>query len=232
MIAIYIAAFVTGLAGSLHCAGMCGPLVLGIGMHGNGKSLRFAGWYNLARIASYMVLGIISGSIGAGLSLAGWQQDISIAAGILILISVFISGTIAAHITGAWTGKLQRAFGKVLRSASGMKPLYLGLLNGFLPCGLVYLGLAEALSSGTLFSGAVVMLSFGAGTLPMMFSFSAFGNYLGLKQRKHLLKWLPLFSVLVGCLLIMRGLGLGIPFISPAAEHTMANTSFSCPMHE
>jgi sulfite exporter TauE/SafE len=94
--------------------------------------------------------------------------------------------------------------------------LALGFFNGLLPCGLVYLAVAGAVASGDTISGAVYMLAFGFGTLPLMFIFSAFGNWLGFKQRLFIRKYLPVFSVTIAILLILRGLNLGIPYVSPA----------------
>ena len=220
---LLIAAFITGLFGSMHCAGMCGPLAIAFNMRGGGNSFLNAVIYNASRIFAYALLGLIFGLIGFGFSLAGWQQIISILSGILILIFVFgkkyFSGlnngnSFFQKFVNKIRSLIQQQFSKhTLRSASA-----LGFLNGLLPCGLVYIAIAGAVVSGNALDGSLYMILFGLGTFPLMFFFAVSGNYLSVKKRLLLRKSLPVFSIIIACLLIIRGLNLGIPYLSPQFE--------------
>ncbi len=215
-----VAAFITGLFGSLHCAGMCGPLALSFNVQERGNAAWRALWYNLARIFAYTSLGAFFGVIGLSFSFAGLQQAVSIVMGVIIILFVLLNVLSAKHIfhlpfieqyTGAVRFKISKAFaGKGFRHT-----LALGFFNGLLPCGLVYLALAASVAAGSIGKGMLYMAMFGLGTLPLMFSFAAFGSYMGFKQRLFIRKYLPAFSILVASLLILRGLNLGIPYISP-----------------
>lgn len=214
-----LTAFVTGLFGSLHCAGMCGPLALSFNFQHKGSPVFNGLLYNAGRITAYIILGLIFGAIGLSFSYAGLQQFASIISGFIILLILFFQQLRQAQPNFKWLEKyntfIKVKIGKAL-SIKGIKGVVaLGFFNGFLPCGLVYLALAGAVAGGAIISGAFYMLFFGLGTLPMMLFFSAFGNYLGMGKRIFIRKYLPVFSAVIGVLLILRGLNLGIPFISP-----------------
>ncbi len=224
MNALLITAFVTGLFGSLHCAGMCGPLALSFNLNSKGNPLVNGLIYNLSRITAYLLLGLIFGAIGLSFQFAGWQQTASIVSGFLILSIVFFQQLRSAQPKLKWIVRynnfIKNKIGHAL-TAKGFKGVVaLGFFNGLLPCGLVYLALAGALVSGNILSGGFYMILFGLGTLPMMFVFSAFGNYLGFQKKLLIRKYLPVFSVMIAVLLILRGLNLGIPYISPEFNHT------------
>ncbi len=220
---LFIAAFITGLFGSMHCAGMCGPLAIAFNMRGGTNSFMHAVAYNASRIFAYAMLGFIFGLIGFGFSLAGWQQIITICAGAVILIFVFGKKYLAGEKNGnsvfqkminSIRARIQKQFSKHTMQAS----FALGFLNGLLPCGLVYIALAGAVVSGNIYDGTFYMVLFGLGTFPLMFFFAVSGNYLSVKKRLLLRKALPAFSVVIACLLIIRGLNLGIPYLSPQFE--------------
>jgi len=217
--ALFITAFVTGLFGSLHCAGMCGPLALSFNLNSKGNPLANGLIYNLSRITAYLLLGIVFGAIGLSFHYAGWQQTASIVAGFVILLIVLFQQAKAAQPKLTWIIRyntfIKNKIGHAL-STTGFKGIIaLGFFNGLLPCGLVYLALAGALVSGNILTGGLYMLLFGLGTFPLMFVFSAFGNYLGFQKKLLIRKYLPVFSVMIAVLLILRGLNLGIPYISP-----------------
>ncbi len=218
MITLFITAFVTGLFGSLHCAGMCGPLALSFNMQNSGNTFFNAFVYNISRIFAYFLLGIIFGAIGLSFSFAGLQQISSVIMGVLIIVLVLMQYVshknhfpFLTKYTNYIKHKISMAF-----SAKGFSGIVsLGFLNGLLPCGLVYLALAGAVASGEIMTGGVYMMLFGLGTLPLMYSFAAFGNYLGIHKRILIRKYLPVFSILIASLLILRGMNLGIPYLSP-----------------
>jgi uncharacterized protein len=220
---LLIAAFVTGLFGSLHCAGMCGPLALSFNLHSKGNPLVNGLIYNFSRITAYLFLGVIFGAIGFSFNYAGWQQVASILSGMVILIIVFIQQLGAAqgklNIVSRYNTFIKNKIGNALRLSGFKGVVFLGFFNGLLPCGLVYLALAGALVSGDIISGGAYMLVFGLGTFPMMFVFAAFGNYLGFQKKLLIRKYLPVFSVMIAVLLILRGLNLGIPYVSPDLQN-------------
>jgi len=211
-------AFILGLFGSLHCAGMCGPLALALPVTGGKPASFFAGRlaYNLGRIVTYCVLGLAFGLIGKTLGLAGIQRWVSIALGVALLAGLFTSRKLALWrpIT-LLVDRLKSAMGALLRRRSADALLVLGLLNGLLPCGLVYVACAGAVAAGDLFSGAFYMLAFGLGTVPMMLAISLSGKLVPFSLRTRLLKAVPLAVFILGTVLILRGMSLGIPYVSP-----------------
>ena len=211
-------AFLLGLIGSLHCAGMCGPLALALPLTGGG-ALSFAtgrAAYNFGRVLTYCGLGVIFGLMGKTLLLAGIQRWVSILLGILLLAGLFGSRKLALSrpVTAA-VGWLKMRMSARLRQRSFSSLLLLGALNGLLPCGLVYVAGAGAVLSDSVLSGAACMAAFGAGTLPMMLAISCSGKLIPLSLRLKLLKALPVSVFLLATLLILRGMSLGIPYLSP-----------------
>ena len=214
----YWTAFILGLVGSLHCAGMCGPLALAVRGEAGGTA-RFAlerVAYNLGRIATYCLLGLIFGLFGKTLLLAGIQQWVSIALGVTLIL-----GLLASRKLALWkpvtllVNQLKAPMSVLLRQRSLVSVGLLGLLNGLLPCGLVYVAAAGATSTGNILTGALYMAAFGAGTLPMMLAIGLGGKVIPVSLR---LKWhaaIPVFVFLLGTLLILRGMSLGIPYVSP-----------------
>ena len=211
-------AFILGLFGSLHCAGMCGPLALALPATGGRPASFFLGRlaYNLGRIVTYCALGVIFGLIGKTLGFAGIQRWVSIALGVTLLIGLFTSRKLALWGTVTrLVNWLKEKMGVLLRRRSADALLVLGLLNGLLPCGLVYVACAGAVATGDLFHGALYMLTFGVGTVPMMLTISLSGKLVPFSLRLKLLKAVPLVVFILGTLLILRGMSLGIPYVSP-----------------
>lgn len=211
-------AFMLGLAGSAHCAGMCGPLALALPTGGR------RGWallpcrllYNLGRVTTYGLLGVVFGSIGRSLALAGVQRWVSIGLGVAILLGLFVAKARALTMQFAlpvtW---LKSALGRLLQQQTLASQYLLGVLNGLLPCGLVYIAGVGAAATGGLVSGVEYMLVFGLGTVPMMLALSLAGQALPVTFRLRLQKLVPVALALVAVLLIVRGLSLGIPYLSP-----------------
>lgn len=212
------AAFLLGLIGSLHCAGMCGPLALALPVT-SGSALSFAAGraaYNLGRVLTYCGLGVIFGLMGKTLLLAGIQRWVSISLGVLLLAGLFGSRKLAlSRPVSVWVAWLKTRMSARLRQRSFSSLLLLGILNGLLPCGLVYVAGAGAVLSDSVLSGAAYMAAFGAGTLPMMLAISGSGKLIPLSLRLKLLKALPISVFLLATLLILRGMSLGIPYLSP-----------------
>ena len=211
-------AFMLGLVGSLHCAGMCGPLALALPQGVCRPSSFFVGRiaYNLGRIITYGALGLIFGLLGKTLLLAGVQRWLSIALGAGLLVGLFASRKLALWrpIT-AVVDRVKAGMSFLLRRRSADALLVLGLLNGLLPCGLVYVAGAGATATGDLFRGALYMLAFGLGTVPMMLAISLSGKLVPFSLRLKLLKAVPAAVVILAMLLILRGMELGIPYVSP-----------------
>lgn len=220
-----LSGLVIGFLGSAHCVGMCGPLALALPAGERGGLQFLAGRlaYNLGRIATYSLIGAAMGVLGRGIALAGFQQAASIVAGVLLLASVLLPGTMGRvldRLPGIATleGHLRRGLGRLLRQPTGAGLFGIGLLNGFLPCGFVYVGLAAALTTGSVAGGALVMAGFGAGTLPVMFALSVIGRRIGQELRVRITRLVPVLAVCIGLLFILRGMNLGIPYLSPKTE--------------
>jgi sulfite exporter TauE/SafE len=215
-------AFIVGLFGSLHCIGMCGPIALvlpGFQSH-MPKVISSRVLYNLGRTITYGFMGAVIGLAGEGISLAGAQRWVSIGSGVLLIVIVLIPMSVSSRISILkpayhFNDYLKKKFGKLLKSNSVISVFYIGLLNGFLPCGLVYVALAGALATGSLVQGTLYMVFFGLGTAPLLFAFSVFGQFIGAGVRRKFNKIIPVFIILLGVIFILRGMNLGIPYISP-----------------
>lgn len=215
---IFLTAFVTGLLSSLHCVGMCGPIALSTPVVGNKALQVFSSKlvYNIGRIIVYGFLGFLFGTFGAGLKIAGLQQSVSIAAGILMVFIAFINTNHFERFFGKITHKfISTFFAKLVHQKTYTALLSIGLLNGLLPCGFVYLALLGAVSTQNVLHGTVFMVLFGFGTLPLMLTVSIAGNFVKQTTRTWIRKLLPFFVFILGCLFILRGLNLGIPYLSP-----------------
>ena len=105
--------------------------------------------------------------------------------------------------------------GKLLQKADYRSRFTTGILNGFLPCGMVYMALTASLASGGIWQSATFMALFGLGTLPFMFAIVLLGNLMTTAFRIKILKFVPVMMIVLGGLFILRGLELGIPYISP-----------------
>jgi uncharacterized protein len=218
-------AFIVGLVGSAHCAGMCGPIALALPLKSDNWFTRVSGGivYNTGRIITYMLLGAIFGMLGKGLHMAGFQLWASIIIGILMIVMVVVPLVFKKmpslnNVFEGYSARLLGGFRNMFRKG-GMPSLFgIGLLNGILPCGLVYVAVAGAINSGDIVSAMLYMALFGAGTIPVMLAVSLAGTMISLNLRIFINKLSPYVIVLLGVLFILRGLSLGIPYISPKAE--------------
>jgi uncharacterized protein len=226
----WIAGFIVGIGGSLHCAGMCGPLALALptGSGGHWRFIIGRLLYNLGRTVTYGVIGLFAGVAGRGLVLAGAQQVVTIVLGLILLFSVVVpalSRKLLPTLTlpARFTGLVSTLVSRLLRSSSGMAFLLVGMLNGLLPCGFVYVGLAAAVTLGDVVRAVLFMVGFGFGTIPVMFAVSVLRGGVQRELQRRLLRVMPVAAVVLALLLIVRGLNLGIPYISPhvSAAETM-----------
>ncbi len=219
---ILTSAIILGLVTGFHCIGMCGPIALALPLKKESKFSKISSalLYNIGRAITYAVMGAVFGFFGQSFAMAGFQKWVSLVMGILMILYVVFPAVFknrfdidkyAFKYTGKLRVKLSKLFGK--RSYSSL--FFIGLLNGLLPCGPVYAALAGAIATGGVVSGSLFMFIFGIGTIPVMLSISLLGSKISLSSKKKLSKLIPITIVLIGFLFVMRGLGLGIPFLSP-----------------
>ncbi len=224
--------FIVGILGSVHCIGMCGPIVVAL-PSGFGKTTRLVVsrlLYSSGRVVTYILMGILVGLIGKSIVLAGFQRWLSVAAGIGIILAVLLPANITQRIFPAKFNylvveRIKTAWGKLLQKRTMTSMFAIGLLNGMLPCGFLYAGLAAAATTGSAVSAAGYMAMFGLGTVPALLATSLFGPLLNLRARQYLLRLLPVGAVVLGLLLVLRGMNLGIPYISPKLD---TETHSSC----
>ncbi len=195
------AGFLLGVVGSAHCVGMCGPLALAIPKE---RALR----HHLGRVAGYAVLGAGMGTLGQVVHLGGFHKSLTIAAGLLVMLTAVTGWSAKGAWVTAWMAPLWRS----RRPAAAYA---LGVLNAWLPCGLVYSALAAALAVATPAGSAVFMAVFGLGTVPALLALAWAGGRMPAPWRDRLRRVAPAFVLALGLLLVLRGLELGIPLVSP-----------------
>jgi len=224
-------AFVLGLIGSFHCVGMCGPIAVALPINNQSWSSRLIGTllYNLGRAITYAILGAIFGVLGEGIQLGGFQSWVSIIMGIMMILSVFFpilfrNTAFMNQFIYGYVSKLKSQLGPLLHSRSLGSLFIIGLLNGLLPCGLVYVALALAIATGSVSSGAMFMFVFGIGTAPLLAVLTLLGNVVSSSFKSKINKIIPLVIVLIGVLFVLRGMNLGIPYISPPAKKLILPT--------
>lgn len=222
--------FIVGLFGSLHCVGMCGLIAVALPIFGESKLNIILGrlLYNFGRIFTYSIMGLLFGLLGNRVVLFGLQQNVSIFIGFIILLYVITPRKIRAKFSELSIYKLvttfiKNNFSKLISKRTNKSLFIIGLLNGILPCGFVYVGIAGAISTGDALNGAFYMALFGLGTTPIMFATSLIGKILNFNLRSKINKLIPAFTTLLAILFILRGLNLGIPYISPHFEYPTAN---------
>ena len=223
--AIFISALILGFMGSFHCAGMCGPIAIALPLQGNRFTGKLFGGtlYNLGRTLTYGIMGALFGLLGQGVQMIGFQQKVSVIMGSLMIISILFPALFRNQysMSTSWislVGKLKATIGKMFSIRSYSSLFFIGMLNGLLPCGLVYIAIAGAIGTGSVGSGALYMILFGLGTIPMMLGISLAGNMMSLGLRNRMNKLIPVLVVVVGIFFVLRGLSLGIPYLSPPKE--------------
>ncbi len=230
-----LSALLLGFMGSLHCVGMCGPIAFMLPVDRN-NPLKKAGQitlYHLGRLLSYGIIGFVFGLLGKGLYVFGMQQKLSIVIGVLMILLVLIPAKTFAKYNFSKPvykiiSKVKSRLGQELKKKTADTFLTIGLLNGFLPCGLVYMALFAAIAMGDVATGSLYMILFGLGTIPLMTTAVYFSGFLKGGVKKRVQKLIPVFVVLMGVLFILRGLGLGIPYISPKPVLEIVSSQIEC----
>ena len=219
-----LAGFIIGLTSNFHCIGMCGPIAMAIPVNRKNNLTILSGalQYNFGRIITYSLLGALVGIIGLSIQTFGILQWLSIIAGIGLIIFAwkkYLYRIIPFKIpTFGFQTQLNKGLGKIIRSHSPFKLLLLGILNGLLPCGMVFVALSNAILTGDILSSSIAMLAFGVGTLPAMMAVVFMMNKISSVARQRMNKAVPYLLTIVGLLIILRGMNLGIPFISPTVK--------------
>ena len=230
-----LSALLFGLLGSFHCIGMCGPIafMLPVDRSNTFRKVSQIFLYHLGRIITYSLIGLLFGLLGKSFYLFNLQQQLSIFIGVLMIVVVLIPyKTFNKYNLSkplySFISKVKSALGKELKKKTPDTFLTIGFLNGFLPCGLVYMALFGALASGDAWEGSLYMAVFGIGTIPLMTTAIYFGNFLTGKVRRYITKAIPVIVILMGLLFILRGLGLGIPFLSPPPVSQEVSAEYEC----
>ncbi len=213
------AAFAIGLLGSLHCVGMCGPIALALPAAGASARLHRLGavlLYNGGRILTYMLLGLLIGLVGKGFFLAGLQAHLSVGAGLLLLLIVLGAVSVEQRLL-RWPPlrtayvHLQHSLRRHLMRHGLAAHFLTGMLNGLLPCGLVYLAILGAINTGSMWTGSLYMMGFGLGTVPLMAATAFAGKALRMHWRIRLYRLVPVFMAAMAVWLILRGLHFDLP---------------------
>lgn len=232
---MFVTALILGILGSFHCVGMCGPIAFLLPLDRTNSVKKYSQLflYHIGRLFTYSILGLLFGMLGKGLNLFGFQQKLSIGIGIIMILVIIIPQkhvkrfSISKPIYSA-ISKVKSALGSQLKKRTPDTFFTIGFFNGFLPCGLVYIAVFGAIASGSLVDGSLYMLGFGLGTIPLMTTAVYLGNFLKGELRQKIRKAIPVFVVIVGCFFILRGMGLGIPYVSPTPATEMVDANYNC----
>tara|TARA_R110000868_G_scaffold355377_3_gene616889 strand:+ start:4995 stop:5696 length:702 start_codon:yes stop_codon:yes gene_type:complete len=230
-----LSALFMGIMGSFHCVGMCGPIAFMLPVDHNkpAKKLFQVFLYHFGRLTSYSILGLVFGFLGKGLYVFGMQQRLSIIIGVIMIAVILIPYKTFSKYNFSkpiysLLSKVKSSLGKELQRKSPDTFLTIGLLNGLLPCGLVYMALFGSIATASPWLGALFMVLFGVGTIPLMTSAVYFGSMLKGSAKKSVQRLIPVFVILIGLLFILRGLGLGIPYISPEPVMEVVSSTLDC----
>lgn len=219
-------AFLLGLAGSLHCVAMCGPLMLAIPFADRKQIIRESLLYQGGRMTTYGMLGLFFGLLGKGIAVAGFQQALSILAGAVLIVAAFFAAeweraALAVPGMRQLTQWVRQQLGQLIRQNTAGAAWGMGMLNGLLPCGLVYAAIAGAISTTSGWEGSLFMLLFGLGTLPLLFLLMSGGQRFSPVWRKKLRLIQPALLLLAGALLLSRGLHLDLSLFQSAVPKAL-----------
>nr|WP_314896054.1 sulfite exporter TauE/SafE family protein [uncultured Flavobacterium sp.] len=228
-------AFIFGLISSFHCIGMCGPIAMMLPVDRNNQTKKVTQiiTYHLGRLTAYATIGFIFGLVGKGFFMAGLQQKLSIFIGVAMIVIVLTPDKLFARYNFSkpvfeLISKIKTALGSQFKNKSYKSLFTIGLLNGFLPCGMVYVALFGAIAMQSESLGVLYMVLFGLGTVPMMSSVVYINSFLTAPIRNRVQKAIPYVAVVIGVLFILRGLGLGIPYISPSNMSLLVQANPNC----
>lgn len=231
-------AFLLGLLGSFHCIAMCGPIAIAVHSVNYKKGVLNSIAYSIGRILTYILLGFLFFNIGFLASLIGFQNILSIVLGSIILTGVLLS-FLSKKTDNKRLNKLQIKLTSYIRKPFHLlmvkkgfgSKLILGLINGLLPCGLVYVALAVSVIQPSYKLAGFYMMLFGLGTIPGMIIIAHFGSVIGQRKRLKISKLIPIFSIIMATMLIFRGMALGIPYLSPDVKIINNKPNSSCCQH-
>lgn len=229
-----LTAIALGFLGSFHCIGMCGPIALVIPMQKTSPFYMVLNGviYNLGRIVTYTIIGLLFGFVGLSFAIAGWQSVVSIMLGFLILLTLFIPRLLqflpSSKIYILWITHLKHAIVQLFNAKTTFSLFLIGILNGMLPCGLVYIAIAGSLATGSVLKAALFMTLFGLGTMPVMFILLFARNLITISLRERIKKLVPIVLAITAILLILRGMNLNIPYISPQLQVSGNNCHYNC----
>lgn len=228
-------AIIFGLLSGFHCVGMCGPIALMLPVDRNNPSKKVLQLmlYHSGRFISYAFLGLLFGALGKGFYLAGMQQQLSIVVGLLMILWVIIPENQLAKYNFSrpmyrLISKVKSQLGAQFKRKSPDAFLTIGMLNGLLPCGMVYAALFGAMAMQSIPLGMTYMVLFGLGTLPMMSAVVLLSQLITMPVRQTMLKIIPLFLLVLGVLFVLRGMGMDIPFISPSQMSLFVQADPQC----
>ncbi|MGY0392796.1 sulfite exporter TauE/SafE family protein [Bizionia sp. KMM 8389] len=228
-------ALILGLLGSFHCVGMCGPIafMLPVDRSNTTRKVSQIFLYHFGRILAYTLIGLVFGLIGKSLYLFGFQQQLSIVIGVLMIVAILLPSKIFNKYNFSkplhkFISKIKTGLGTALKKKTADTFLTIGFLNGFLPCGLVYMAVFGSMASTRIIDSAIYMLLFGIGTIPLMTSAIYLGKFLNASIKQRIQKAIPVLVIIIGLLFILRGLGLGIPYLSPAPVIETVSNSIDC----
>ncbi|WP_158729492.1 MULTISPECIES: sulfite exporter TauE/SafE family protein [unclassified Flavobacterium] len=232
---MFYTAIIFGLLSSFHCIGMCGPIAMMLPVDRNNSSKRVLQiiTYHLGRISAYGTIGFVFGLVGKGFFMAGIQQQLSIGIGIAMIAVVLIPEKLFARYNFSkpifkLVASIKSTLGAQFKNKSYKSLFTIGLLNGFLPCGMVYVALFGAIAMQNAGWGVVYMILFGLGTIPLMSSIVLIQGYITLPIRNRIQRMIPYVAITMGCLFILRGLGLGIPYVSPSTMSLFIQSNATC----
>lgn len=228
-------AIIFGLISSFHCVGMCGPIAMMLPVDRNNQAKKVIQiiTYHLGKLIAYGSLGLIFGLLGKTFYLAGMQQQLSIFVGILMIVvalvpeKVFAKYNFSKPVYKVIT-KVKSSLGQQFKKKSYKSLFTIGLLNGFLPCGMVYVAIFGATAMQSVSLGILYMILFGIGTIPMLTAVVYISNILSFSLRGKIQKTIPIVAVVIGMLFIIRGLGLDIPYLSPSNMSLFVQSEADC----
>lgn len=218
---LYASMFMLGLGGSLHCLGMCGPLVMAVPFPKSRQNLLSKTLYFLGKALAYGILGAVISLFGLKALWGDSQRYISILAGIIVILLAIFPILQPKIGKFPFRNSFQNIFKAIKENPKWHHFLRLGFINGLLPCGMVYMALAAAMTGGGLVEGFIAMLFFGIGTTPLLWILASVKSKITTALRQQLKPVTIGLSLLVGILLLLRGLNLGIPYISPKLDTSM-----------
>ncbi len=228
-------AFIFGLISSFHCVGMCGPIAMMLPVDRNNEAKKVTQiiTYHIGKLTAYGILGLVFGLLGKSFYLAGMQQQLSIIVGVLMIVVALVPEKVFAKYNFSKPvykiiSKVKSNLGQQFKNKSYKSLFTIGLLNGFLPCGMVYVAIFGAIAMQSVSLGVLYMLLFGIGTIPMLTAVIYISNVLSFSFRGTLQKIIPVVAVVIGMLFIIRELGLDIPYLSPSNMSLFVQSEANC----